>query len=349
MLRQTFTLLLAGLLLAGSLSAQGKKQARLTVAFYNLENLFDTIDGPNNDADFLPDGKNQWTEEKYKQKLHNMAYAISQIGSKRGPDILGVCEIENRGVLEDLLKEPELANSGYQIVHFDSPDKRGIDCALFYRAKYYEFTDARPHPVTLVGEEHIKTRDVLEVNGKLLGEPLSLLVAHWPSRVGGEQVSLKRRLQAAQVMRRVTDSLLTADPQHKVILMGDFNDDPTSPSVIEGLRSKNKPEGLSATDLYNPMAVHYASGRGTLAYRDVWNLFDNILVSGSLVDAPATSLHLLKDKKTGYYGHIFDADFLIQRTGHFKGYPFRTFSSGRFQGGYSDHYPVYIYLAKEID
>ena len=140
MLRKTFTLLLSLLLIASQLSAQTKKQVRLTIAFYNLEYLFDTIDGPNNDADFLPDGKNQWTPEKYKQKLHNMAYAISQIGSKRGPDLLGICEIENRGVLEDLLKEPELANSGYQIVHFDSPDKRGIDCAFFYRPSYYEFT-----------------------------------------------------------------------------------------------------------------------------------------------------------------------------------------------------------------
>ena len=349
MLRKTFPLLLSLLLIASQLSAQTKKQVRLTIAFYNLENLFDTIDGPNNDADFLPAGKNQWTPEKYKQKLHNMAYAISQIGSKRGPDLLGICEIENRGVLEDLLKEPELVNSGYQIVHFDSPDKRGIDCAFFYRPSYYEFTGATPHPVRLKGEEYIKTRDVLEVNGKLLGEPLSVLVAHWPSRVGGEQVSLKRRLQAAQVMRSVTDSLLSADPNHKVILMGDFNDDPTSPSVIEGLNSKTKPENLLPSDLYNPMAALYASGRGTLAYRDVWNLFDNILVSSNLLTAPSSSLHLMQDKKSGFYGHIFDADFLIQKTGNYKGYPFRTFSAGRFQGGYSDHFPVYIYLAKEID
>ncbi len=349
MLRKTFPLLLSLLLIASQLSAQSKKQVRLTVAFYNLENLFDTIDGPNNDADFLPDGKNQWTPEKYKQKLHNMAYAISQIGSKRGPDLLGICEIENRGVLEYLLKEPELANSGYQIVHFDSPDKRGIDCAFFYRPSYYEFTGATPHPVRLKGEEYIKTRDVLEVNGKLLGEPLSVLVAHWPSRVGGEQVSLKRRLQAAQVMRSVTDSLLSADPNHKVILMGDFNDDPTSPSVIEGLNSKTKPENLLPSDLYNPMAALYTSGRGTLAYRDVWNLFDNILVSSNLLTAPSSSLHLMQDKKSGFYGHIFDADFLIQKTGNYKGYPFRTFSAGRFQGGYSDHFPVYIYLTKEID
>ncbi|MBF1309213.1 MAG: endonuclease/exonuclease/phosphatase family protein, partial [Porphyromonadaceae bacterium] len=232
MLRKISALTLVLLLALCSLQAQ--KQVRLTVAFYNLENLFDTIDGENNDADFLPDGKNQWTPDKYKQKLHNMAYAISQIGSKRGPDILGVCEIENRGVLEDLLKEPELANSGYEIVHFDSPDKRGIDCALFYRPSYYQFTAAHPHPVILKGEEHIKTRDVLEVNGLLLGEPVSFLVAHWPSRVGGEQVSLKRRLYAAEVMRSVTDSLLAADPNNKVILMGDFNDDPTSPSVVNG-------------------------------------------------------------------------------------------------------------------
>ncbi len=347
--RKLLALTLALLLASSMMMAQSKKQVRLTVAFYNLENLFDTIDGENNDADFLPDGKNQWTPEKYKQKLHNMAYAISQIGSKRGPDILGVCEIENRGVLEDLLKEPELADAGYEIVHFDSPDKRGIDCALLYRPRYYQLSDARPHPVHLKGEEYIKTRDVLEVNGLLLGEPVTFLVAHWPSRVGGEQVSLKRRLQAAEVMRSVTDSLLTADPKNKVILMGDFNDDPTSPSVVEGLRSKGSTEGLSSTELYNPMAPLYTSGRGTLAYRDVWNLFDNILVTPNLIAGSDDSLHLQSDKASGHYGYIFNADFLTQKTGHFKGYPFRTFSSGRFQGGYSDHYPVYIYLTKTIE
>lgn len=346
MLRKISALTLVLLLALCSLQAQ--KQVRLTVAFYNLENLFDTIDGENNDADFLPDGKNQWTPDKYKQKLHNMAYAISQIGSKRGPDILGVCEIENRGVLEDLLKEPELANSGYEIVHFDSPDKRGIDCALFYRPSYYQFTSAHPHPVILKGEEYIKTRDVLEVNGLLLGEPVSFLVAHWPSRVGGEQVSLKRRLYAAEVMRSVTDSLLAADPNNKVILMGDFNDDPTSPSVVNGLRSKTSAEDLAPTDLFNPMAALYSSGRGTLAYRDVWNLFDNLVVTPNLIGGPADRLHLQQDKATGNYGYIFNADFLTQKTGHFKGYPFRTFSSGRFQGGYSDHYPVYLYLTKTI-
>nr|WP_314594435.1 endonuclease/exonuclease/phosphatase family protein [uncultured Porphyromonas sp.] len=346
MVRKLTPLLLALLLVAPALSAQ--RQIRLTVAFYNLENLFDTIDGENNDADFLPDGSNQWTMEKYQQKLHNMAYAISQIGGQRGPDIIGLAEIENRGVLEDLLRQPELRDAGYQIVHFDSPDKRGIDCALFYRSSVFQMTSAEPHPVTLVGEEHIKTRDVLEVTGKLLGEPVSILVGHWPSRVGGEQASLRRRMQAAKVMRSVTDSLLQLNPQAKVILMGDFNDDPTSPSVVEGLRSKNSTEGLQPGELFNPLAKHYLSGRGTLAYRDVWNLFDNIIVSQGLLTSPAGSLHLLKDAKTGDYGHIFDADFLIQKTGHFKGYPFRTFSSGRFQGGYSDHFPTYIYLTRTV-
>ena len=281
MKRPFLTLLLSLCLSLYGLSGQTKKQVRLTVAFYNLENLFDTIDGDNNDEDFLPEGKNQWTPEKYKQKLHNMAYALSQIGSKHGPDIVGLCEIENRQVLQDLLREPELRDLGYEIVHFDSPDKRGIDCALFYRSKYYQLLDARPHPVRLQGEEYIKTRDVLEVNGLLLGEPVSFLVAHWPSRVGGEQISLRRRMQAAQVMRSVTDSLLQANPANKVILMGDFNDDPTSASVVEGLRAKTTPEGLAPEDLYNPMAKIHASGRGTLAYRDLWNLFDNLVLTAT--------------------------------------------------------------------
>lgn len=328
---------------------QTDKYAKVSVAFYNLENLFDTEDGPNNDAEYLPEGTNKWTPERYLQKLDNMAKAISQIAGGKAPDILGVCEIENRQVLEDLVQHPLLFSYGYQIAHFDSPDLRGIDCALLYRPTVFKHRSERIHPVRIPGEPKIKTRDVLEVNGQIAGEDFSFLVAHWPSRAGGEQISLGRRMAGAKVMRRVADSLMTANAHQKIILMGDFNDDPTSPSLIEGLRTKNTTEGLEATDLFNPMAKLYKDGYGTLAYRDVWNLFDNIVTTSNLIGEDLSSFKLQQDSNTGAYGRICNASFLTQQSGQFKGYPLRTFSYGKFQNGFSDHYPVYVYLIKQAN
>ncbi|KGN86104.1 endonuclease/exonuclease/phosphatase family protein [Porphyromonas sp. COT-290 OH860] len=336
------------LMLLGVGQGYAQKYAKISVAFYNLENLFDTQDGPNNDADFLPNGSNQWTPERYQMKLDNMAAAINQIAEDRAPDILGVCELENRQVLEDLIAHPTLAAHGYSIVHFDSPDRRGIDCALLYRGSVFKFTDARPHPVNISGEPEIKTRDVLEVNGTILGEPVSILVAHWPSRAGGEQISLNRRMSAAKVMKRVTDSLTSIGADQKVILMGDFNDDPVSPSLTKGLMSKNQLDEIREGDLFNVMAKLHRQGLGTLAYRDVWNLFDNIVVTSNLIGSDLSTLKLLEDKTTKAYGRICNSSMLTQKTGQFKGYPFRTFSYGQFQNGYSDHYPVYVYLVRQL-
>lgn len=341
--------LVCALCLATSQYISAQKSYKIAVGFYNLENLFDTIDNENDDEDFLPTGSYGWTEERYQSKLSNMAYAISQLAGGQAPDILGLCELENRHVLEDLIAHPTLAPLGYEIVHFDSPDKRGIDVALIYRPKVLTLTGATPHSVHIPNEEYIKTRDILEVNGRILGESFSLLVGHWPSRSGGEQISLNRRMAAAKVMRAVTDSLQAIRPNEKLILMGDFNDDPISPSLTEGLRSINSEKNLSSdTDLYNVMAKLHKTGYGTLAYRDVWNLFDNIVVSANLI-AEGKGWHLLKNKSTQAYGRIYNAPFLTQATGHYKGYPFRTTSNGQFQNGYSDHYPVYVYLVKKVN
>lgn len=334
--------------IGSSIGLAQKQYAKISVGFYNLENLFDTVDGPNNDADFLPNGKNQWTPERYAMKLNNMASAIGQIAGDKAPDILGLCELENRQVLEDLSTHPKLAKYSYSIVHFDSPDRRGIDCALFYRSGVFTFSNARVHPVVIPGEPEVKTRDVLEVNGTILGEPVSILVAHWPSRAGGEQISLNRRMTAAKVMKKVTDSLQRLGSEQKVILMGDFNDDPTSPSLVKGLEAKNKINEVQPGDLFNVMAKLHRKGRGTLAYRDVWNLFDNIVVTSNLIGTDYTNLKLQLDKSTKAYGRICNSDLLTQKTGHFKGYPHRTFSYGQFQNGYSDHYPVFVYLLKEV-
>ncbi len=326
------------------LKAQTKIK-KVSVAFYNQENLFDTIDGENNDADFLPDGVKHWTMERYQKKLKHMSEAISVLADGKAPDILGLCEVENRGVVEDLIKQEALKKYNYQIVHFESSDKRGIDNALIYRTGKFIMTDASTHFVKLP-EDYLITRDILEVDGFIMNEPVSILVGHWPSRSGGEKASMPRRLAAAKVMRHLTDSLMQENPNRKVILMGDFNDDPNSPSLTKGLGSINKEKQVRDGDLFNTTAKLYRKGYGTLAYRDTWNLFDNIVVTSNLIRGSKDEWQVLRDKRTGAFGRISQNPNLIQKTGHYKGYPFRTFSGDKFQNGYSDHFPVFIYLVR---
>ncbi|GAD07332.1 Endonuclease/Exonuclease/phosphatase family [Porphyromonas crevioricanis] len=345
-MKKVFHLLLLGLFLCTAASAQ-QQYIKVPVAFYNLENLFDTEKGPNQDSDYLPEGRNKWTEERYKEKLSNMADVISRIGG-RGPAVIGVSEIENRRVLEDLVAQPQLAHLGYSIVHYDSPDLRGIDCALLYRPEIFRLTNSSAHPVNIPGEPHIKTRDVVLASGKIDGENFHFLVGHWPSRAGGEAASIHRRMAAARVMRTLTDSIVSADETAKVILMGDFNDDPTSPSVAKGLDLKEKADPLAYNELFTPMLRLYKNGIGTLAYRDVWNLFDIICVNGNLTGNNYSSFRLYQDPNTEHLAFVFNKPFLRQKEGKFKGYPLRTMVGGAYQGGYSDHFPVYIYLVKEI-
>ena len=330
----------------GIISAQQSTTSqRVTVAFYNLENLFDTIDQENNDEEFLPDGANRWTLERYQHKLRNMSHVISLIGGD-GPAIIGVAEIENRGVLEDLIAEESLRDKHYDIVHYDSPDRRGIDCAILYQPEVYKVFASGARAVEIPNEPWIKTRDVVYASGLLDGEIVHILVGHWPSRSGGEAVSLHRRMAAAKTMRSVADSLYTLFPGSKVIMMGDFNDDPISPSVREGLGVQNHPEQTKPADYYTPMLQLYNKGMGTLAYRDVWNLFDIIAVNGELIGSKPTTWQLYRDPETTDMAFIFKQPFMIQQSGQYKGYTLRTFVGGQWQGGYSDHFPVYVYLVK---
>lgn len=329
-----------------NLSAQEIPGVRIPVAFYNVENLFDAQKGPNNDIDFTPEGANRWTPKKYHHKLRNLAQVIGEIAGD-GPAIIGLSEVENRGVLEDLVKESALAHQNYQIIHYDSPDFRGIDCALLYNPAIFKPESSGVVRVDL-GENAYPTRDILFATGTIDNEIFHFLVGHWPSRSGGEAASAPRRMIAAKTMRGVSDSLLSVYPGSKVMMMGDFNDDPISPSVAKGLEVKSTPENLGEKDYYTPMLRLYNRGLGTLAYRDAWNLFDMIVVNGSLLGEDLGSFKLLKDKKTGDYGFIFKKDYLLQQTGRYKGYPRRTIQSGRFEGGYSDHFPVYVYITKKV-
>ncbi len=328
--------------------AQEKKDEYKVAAigFYNLENLFDTIDSPNtNDVDFLPKGRLAWNTEKYISKMGNMAKVISELATELSPDgvaILGVAEVENAKVLEDLCAQEAIKGRNYKVMHYDSPDERGIDCGLLYQPKYFTVTYSKPYPVALIDEktgEKDYTRDILYVAGTFDGEPLHIMVGHWPSRRGGEAASAGARAAAAQVCRTLSDSLLGVDPNAKIVIMGDLNDDPVSPSLTKVLKTKGDTKDVKQGDLYNAMYDHYKNGDGTLAYRDSWNLFDQLIVSQPFVH-----------KKTGgwqfYKSLVFRRPWLLQTDGAFRGYPFRTYVGDIFINGYSDHLPVYFFMLK---
>lgn len=330
-------------------SAQQEKTYKVnTIAFYNLENLFDFEDDPITfDDDRTPDGKDHWTEEIYNSKLKNMAKVISEIGQDvtgTSPALIGVCEIENRRVLEDLVNQEPLLKRDYGIIHFDSPDRRGIDVALLYQKKVFTPSNYTNHELVIYDNNdatrRIYTRDQLLVSGKLDGEEIHVIVNHWPSRSGGEARSRPKRIKAAKLNKAIMDSLFSENPYAKIITMGDLNDDPTSPSVKDVLKTKKKREKMDIKELFNPMEEMHKKGLGTLAWRDGWNLFDQIIVSTELTKKDYSSYRLYK---TG----IFNKTYLANPRGRYKGYPYRSFANGGYTGGYSDHFPVYIYLIKE--
>ncbi len=346
MLKQYLTLIFLFFLLSFS-NAQDQQYKVACIGFYNLENLFDTEDDPAiNDEEFLPTGTRLWTTEVYQEKQRNLARVISELGASLTPDgvaILGVSEIENRRVLEDLVKEPALASRNYQIVHYDSPDRRGIDVGLIYQPKYFTVTGSKAIPLMIYGENEsrIYTRDILYVAGLLDGEPLHVLVNHWPSRRGGEAATQPYRNAAALICKNVKDSLLQIDPNAKVIVMGDLNDDPTSSSVKKVMAAKHKKDAVKAGDFFNPMHEYFKKGIGTLAYRDAWSLFDQIILTEGLVNEKQDGFRF-------YKAQVYNEKYLIQKTGQFKGYPYRTFDFDNYIAGYSDHFPVFVYLIKPL-
>jgi hypothetical protein len=338
-----FTLLF--IIYTGSSCAQDEKKYHVgCIGFYNLENLFDTIDSQtNDDTEFLPGAPNRWDSQKYLHKLDNLATVISQVGTELTPDglaILGISEIENRGVIEDLIRQPALKDRNYQIVHYDSPDERGVDVGLIYQPKYFTVTGSKSYRLSITGDTAFLSRDQLLVSGTFEGEVMHIIVNHWPSRRGGEKTSRPFRKAAALLCRHITDSLLTLDPAAKIIIMGDLNDDPIDKSLKVHLRASGDPHDVPSS-LYNPMEGLYRKGIGSLAYQDSWNLFDQIIVSSGLVgeDKSTYKFHTAK---------VFNKSFLLQKEGKFAGYPLRTYGGGVYLGGYSDHLPVYIFILKEV-
>lgn len=318
------------------------------IGFYNLENLFDTIDQPDvNDEEFTPAGAKLYTPAVYLDKLDKLSEVISDIGLEMSPDgvsILGVAEIENITVLQDLVNHPKLRSRNLKIVHYDSPDNRGIDVGLLYNPKYFTVRHSESLNVPLKNPDgsYYPTRDVLYVYGSYCGEPMHIFVNHWPSRRGGEEASAPGRALAAGVCKAKIDSINKAVSDSKIVLMGDLNDDPVSPSVTRVLGATGEKSRVKDGGLYNPWVGYYKEGIGTLAYNDAWNLFDQIIVSEALLD---------KEQKGFFFqkASIYKREFMLQKQGRYKGYPMRTYDFNVYMGGYSDHFPTYITLLRAIN
>lgn len=328
----------------GALSQQQTYQTAV-VAFYNMENFYDTVDNPRvNDDEFLPNGKKAYTSAVYKQKVNHLAKVVSEIGTDVNPDgpaLLGCAEIENDTVLNDLIHDQQIAKRGYRFVHYDSRDPRGIDVALIYNPKYFTVENSRPLYIKLPrdSKEASYTRDILWVTGLLGGERVDVFVDHWPSRYGGEKRSAPGRAAAAGVARKKINELMQAFPNDKIILMGDLNDDPVNESVTKYLYAGGDLKDLQPGELYNPWVDFYKKGLGTLAYQDAWSLFDQIILSQSWLDKKQPGFFF-------YQNHVFKKPYMIENMGRYKGYPLRTYSGDTFQNGYSDHFPTYIILLK---
>ena len=344
-LRILFVVLCCGV--AFIVSAQ-KKFSVYAVGFYNQENLFDTChDEGKNDYDFLPTGSYRWNARKYTHKLQNMARALADLGTDMLPNIgcavIGLAEVENARALDDLVAQEPLRARNMKYVLIEGPDNRGIDCAMLYNPSLFTVNDVQLYPYVQEQEQDsaFYTRGFLTVQGTLANEAVSVIVCHWPSRYSSSYY----RESAARQVRAIKDRLLRENPDMKVFVMGDMNDDPTNKSMTDGLSCKPDVKKVGDNDMFNPWYnVLVKQGTGTLAYDGAWNLFDQIVMTPNLLDRKGT-----KDYSNLTYlkSQVFRRDYLIQMEGKYKGNPKRTHAGGVWLDGYSDHLPVVVYLVKE--
>lgn len=357
MKRLSYILAFVLFLLPLSLVAGGKKS--YIIGFYNLENLFDTYhDEGKRDHEYLPDGANQWTEVKYRKKLSNMARVIKAMKdeNKVWHAVLGVSEIENRHVLEDLVVEPAIAEANFQIVHYDGPDRRGVDVALLYRPEAFTVIESKSIPFDFNSQkitfsmnkeqqDYFRTRDILMVRGMLGGEMFAFFVAHLPSRIGGKGQDLRAR--GGEIMYEESMRLMQEFPGIKIVAMGDMNDNPTDESMAVYMRGKENIGDVGPEDFFSPFLSMYKAGYGSLAYRGEWNIYDILVCNYALAHAPKGTLSIRPIVKKKFYGRVFQQPFMTMQEGPYAGTPFRTFSGGAFIGGYSDHYPTFIMVSNK--
>ena len=343
-------LLILSFFFCSLLTGQEKKTYKIhTVAFYNLENLFDTINDPNKFDEASPMMEIKGNRQTiYESKVRNMARVISEIGldvTNNSPAIIGVSEVENRAVLEDVVVDATLLEKNYGIIHYNSPDVRGIDVALLYQKELFTPISSSSHELKIYDDDSQKrvyTRDQLLVSGYLEDELIHVLVNHWPSRSGGEARSRPKRIAAAKLTKYLVDSLQVTDPYAKVFILGDLNDNPNNASVKDVLNAQKNKNRVGLKGIYNPFENFFKNGIGTTAYRDSWSLFDQILVTKPLLEKEYSSFMF-------YKAGIFNRQYLTTTTGQYKGYPFRSWSNGGFSNGFSDHFPVYVYVIREVE
>lgn len=301
-----------------------------SIAFYNLENLFDSENNESTlDKDYTPDGIFQWDKSRYDEKINNLGVAISKIGEMRSsipPVFIGVCEVENESCLQDLINTKCLKPFEYEFFFHKSSDQRGIHVAFLFQKNHFSLIETKVFTVELNQDHGLDTtRDILLIKGKLFGQQVSILLNHWPSRTDGTKKTDNKRIIAAKLVHRIVTDLYAEDLHSKIIVMGDFNDDPLSKSV-----SKYLSDGF-----FNPMLSFQKEKKGSVKYKGKWIMFDQIIMNNEL----------LNSNWFNYEGaHIYVAPFLTQKTGRHKGSPKRTYIGKYFQGGYSDHYPVFVYF-----
>jgi len=343
-MKKNILLLAAWFMACLTVSAQ-KSFVGYAIGFYNQENLFDTChDEGKNDYEYLP--AKGWNGLKYSNKLKNMAQVLSEMGTDVIPvgcAAIGLAEVENDNVLKDLVAQPALAKRGFNFVHIEGPDRRGIDCALLYNPQLFQVRNVKlvPYVQELKKDSAFYTRGFLTVSGTLANEHVTIIVCHLPSRFSA---SFYRESGARQI-KVVKDSLLREDPTCKVIVMGDMNDDPQDKSMAVSLGAQRKMKDVEKGGLWNPWWDTLANGTGTLMYDGKWNLFDQIILSQSLLDQ-----NKKKDYRTlKYFAHqIFRRDYLFQKEGKYKGNTLRTHAGGVWLNGYSDHLPTVVYVVKEV-
>jgi len=321
---------------------KASQRGDLRIMFYNVENLFDTIDNPKTmDEDFLPQGGYRWNGWKLWKKLGNTCKIVTAVGGWDAPEIVGFCEVECRSVLDMLVQKTNLKRFNYQVVHKESPDPRGIDVALMYRKDKIIPITYEAINVSFLNDSAKTTRDILYFMGKTLnGDTINIFVNHWPSRRGGQMESEQFRVRVAEVVKEKVDQIFKLNSSANIILIGDFNDYPDNYSLIKTLEAKIHYDTIENSKLYNlSYYLHEKTGLGTHKHMTEWGILDQIIVSGNLLNTK-TSLRTSLDD-----AHIYKEEFLLMPDKTNLGYkPFRTYEGMKYLGGYSDHLPVYLDL-----
>jgi predicted extracellular nuclease len=333
MKRIIWLLIAAGFMSSSCTSQKKMLRSEYTVLSYNVENLFDTVDDPKiPDEEFLPQSEKKWTNERYQKKLDDLAKVITGVNPSDYPELIGLVEIENQTVLEDLIHTAALKSHPYGIIHEESPDYRGIDVAFLYRRDAFKEEWHETLPVVFADDTAFKTRDILHVVGKVKKNTVHVFVNHWPSRIGGDEKTEPKRILAASVLKKKVDELMTADPNARVIIMGDMNDEPANKSLQETLGAKS-PD--SEAKLVNLMMPDDQKGLGTYFFSGGWNMLDNLVVSKGIINGKTIKVENNK-------GEIYRSDWMIFTNKNGDNTPNRSYVGDKYVGGVSDHFPVYF-------